>query len=504
LTITSRRLPRGSLTVLLKPSHETSIRSHFRDNSSTSALLHGTPDIKARVTATTTFIYHGVSCTQWRPVLRADLSLIRFTPHPRHYRKDSLHGNSQLSSSRISLLASELLYEIFSSLASRGLFQLRHALFVCKRWHDVIASNKKLWSTIVIDEETMDRFKLRDHRPEISRARAYIRACLERSAPLPIDVTIGAPFLDRFGPGCSMILGELFKSGKPRHIQRCRSLSWCIGYNHKDVPLVATLLPKSFERLEYLFLRDICIEGETPIRFPQCPRLKELHLFNYFDGFDYFLKRDHPYVEKLTYTAEGWAHYDIPYIQNFRRIRTLVLEQATHGSSSHFAPEDTSVAHLHYLETLKLIGSIPLEIMQRIRAPILRRVDIATGNSAPQSHVLDTIPLVLLQSVTEIGISICPSDPETPPDPHHLRRVICGAPSLTSIFATSEIGELLAGEGWFSERGIVYHCITRDLLDLPPREEDLQEANLDYLKNMTDPLQHMMVGPLQFLFDSLV
>jgi hypothetical protein len=438
----------------------------------------------------------------------ADLSLIHFTPHPRHYRKDSLHGNSQLSSSPISLLASELLHEIFSSLASRGLFQLRHALFVCKRWHDVITSNKKLWSTIVIDEETMVRFKLRDHQPEISRARAYIRACLERSAPLPIDVTIIAPFLEKTSSGCSMILGELFKSGKPRHIQRCRSLSWCTGYSHKDAPMVATLFPESFESLEYLFLKHFSVGNDPSIRFPQCPRLKEVHLYNY-NGSHYFPKRDHPHVEKLTHTTDYWADSSLRNIQRFQRIRALVLEDTTPDSSSdddvNFGPRDISIAHLHCLETLKLIGSIPSEIMQCIRAPILRRVDIVMGNSAPQSHVLNTLPLDLLQSVIEIGISIGLSDPETP---QHLRRVICGAPSLISLFGTLEIGELLAGEGWFRERGIVYHSLPRDHLDLPSRERELEAHSSEYDEDIrTNPapvnIDLMMLGPLQFIFDQI-
>jgi len=387
---------------------------------------------------------------------------------PHHYRIDSLRGNNQLSSllqqSPISLLPSELLHEIFSPLASQGPFQLRHALFVCKYWHNVIVSDKELWSTIILDEEFVDRFKLRDSWAEISRAGAYIRACLDRSAPLPLDVILnGSPGYNRRTDVCS-VLDVLFNSGEPRHIQRCRSLSWCIGYPLSDVPVISTLLAPSLERLEYLFLKGSTSQSNPLIRFPQCPRLKEVHLFNYFDGDspNYLLDRDHTHVEKLTYACDtGWMDVDIPYIQCFHGIRTLVLEDPSPDSSSEYQleVEDTSIAHLHRLERLKLIGLIPLEIMQRLHAPILRRVDIAAGNSAPQSHALDTIPLSLLRSVTEMSISICLSDSDTPPNPQHLRRVICGAPSLTSLFGTFEIGGLLVEGGWFRERNIVYHCL---------------------------------------------
>jgi hypothetical protein len=389
--------------------------------------------------------------------------------HLRHYRTDSLHGNNRLSSllqqSPVSLLPFELLREIFSPLASRGPFHLRRALFVCKHWHNVIVSDKKLWTTIIVDEEIVVRFKLSITRAGIRRARAYICACLDRSAPLPLDVTLSAAFEDRDGAHCCAILDDLFYSGDPRHIQRCRSLSWCIEYAFDAIPVISNLLPPTLERLEYLFLKGFAFQVNSFVRFPQCPRLKEVHLVNHFDGLSpkYFLDRDHSHVEKLTYTCGlGWIDHDIPYIQWFRGIRTLVLEDATPDSPSEYIvaeeTENTTIAYLHRLETLKLIGPIPLDIMQRLRAPILRRVDIAAGTPAPHSHPLDTVPLALLQSVTEIGISICLSDSEIPPDPHHLRRVICGAPSLTSLFGTFGIGELLAGEGWFRERNIVYHC----------------------------------------------
>jgi len=383
---------------------------------------------------------------------------------------DSFHKNNQLPSllqqSPISLLPSELFHEIFAPLASRGLFQLSHALFVCKHWHNVIVSDKELWSAIILDEEFVVRFKLRSiWAAEISRAGAYIRACLDRSAPLPFDVTISARFEYNDGTACCLVLDELFNSGEPRHIQRCRSLSWRIGHPFSDIPVISALLPPSLERLEYLFLKGSTFKSNSLVRFPQCPQLKEVHLFNHFDGVSptYFLDRDHTHVEKLTYTCDtGWMDYDIPYIRWFHAIRTLVLEDAFPDSSSEYdflEVEDTSIAHLHCLQTLKLIGSIPLEIMQRLHAPILRRVEIAVGNSTPQSHALDTVPLVLLRSVTEMSISICLSDSETPSNPQHLRRVICGAPSLTSLFGTFGVCESLAGEGWFRERNIVYHYL---------------------------------------------
>jgi len=376
--------------------------------------------------------------------------------------------NTQLSTllqhSPILLLPCELLREVFSLLASQGLFHLRHALLVCKRWHNVIVNDKKLWSTIIIDEEVVDRFKLHSKTPEISRASAYIRACLDRSAPLPLDITLSA-LESKHGEHCCSVLDELLNSGEPRHIQRCRSLFWCIGYTLYDRPILSTLLPPSLERLEYLYLQDFTFHRGPPIRFPQCPQLKEVRLVNHFEGVSphYLVDRDHTHVEKLTFTRDFmWIDHDIPCIQSFHAIRTLVLEVTPRSFSAYIfleEVENTSIAHLHCLETLELLGPIPLGIMQRLHAPSLRRVEIAASYSDPHSHALNTVPLVLLQPVTEMEIWICLLDDEieTLPHPQQLRRVICGAPSLTSIFGSLAIRELLAGEEWFRERNIVCH-----------------------------------------------
>lgn len=410
--------------------------------------------------------YNGVSRTQSRAFLGGSRSLISLAPHPLHDRMGSLHGNNQpsplLQQSLVFLLPPELLREIFSFLASQGQFQFRHALFVCKHWYNVIVSDQKLWCTITLDRCFVDHFKLRRSRPQIRRAGEYIRACLDRSAPFPLDITLNAHFEDINGVQYRSILDPLFNSGEPRHIQRCRSLAWFIEYGFSGMCAVSTLLPPSLERLEYLFLKDFTFEGDSSIRFPHCPLLKVVHLIDHLDRAspNYFLDGDHASVETLAYTCDtGWIDHDIPYIQIFHGIRTLVLEGDIAASPFAYTlleeVEDTTIAHLNSLETLKLVGLIPLEIMRRLHAPILRRVEIIAGACAPQSHSLDTVPLELLQSVTEMDIFICFTG-STRPDPQHLQRVICGAPSLTRLTGIHWIGELLAGEEWFMERNIVY------------------------------------------------
>lgn len=195
---------------------------------------------------------------------------------------------------------------------------------------------------------------------------------------------------------------------------------------------VIDLLPPSFERLEY---RLTCENDSLP-RFPQCPRSKEVHIVNHLEGTSphYFLDREYNHVEKLTYSSDtGWIDYDIPYIQRFHGIHTLVLEDATPLSTLAYSlleeVENTSIAHLHSLETLKLIGLVPSYITRRLHTPVLKKLDITKGNTA--LHSLHTIPLALLQSV--VSISICNKGSSTPPVFQHLRRIVCGAPSLARL-----------------------------------------------------------------------
>ena len=381
---------------------------------------------------------------------------------------DDDQPSSLLQRSPIFLLPSELLCEIFSLFANRGPLQLCHAITVCKHWYHVIVSYRKLWSTITLDRDFVDRFKLHSGSALTKKADAYIRACLNRSAPFPLDVTLDNLFenidgwdLSR-GP-CRSILDRLFKFGEPRHIQRCRSLSWSIGSTlYGNGRTVIGLLPRSLERLEYLFLKNLNFENDPLPHFPQCPRSKEVHLVNHLEGTSpyYFLDRDYDNVEKLTYTSDtGWIDYDIPYIQRFHKIHTLVLEDASPLSTLAYSlleeVENTSIARLHSLETLKLIGLIPLYIMQRLHTPILKNLNITNGKTA--LHSLHLIPVALLQSV--VSISVRYKSPSTTHVIRHLQRVVCNAPSLAYLTGTLEMGELLAEKEWFRERNIVYKCI---------------------------------------------
>ena len=134
-----------------------------------------------------------------------------------------------------------------SSLASPT--EPRHALFVSNHWCDDIVSDQELCSTIILHRNFADRFNFHSRSALISRAGTYICACLDRSASLPLDVTLSAPSEDIGGVLCGSVLDPLllFNPEEPRHIQRCRSLSWYV--NISDVSEVSALRPASLQRL---------------------------------------------------------------------------------------------------------------------------------------------------------------------------------------------------------------------------------------------------------------
>ena len=143
------------------------------------------------------------------------------------------------------------------TLATSGTFG---AAFVRKPlWLDrgswAIVANEKVVSDQVVNNRTpsdvVDRFNLHSSSAQISRAGPYICACLDRSAPFPLDVTLSAPFADINKVLYCSALNPLFNSEDLHHIQRCRSLSWYV--NFRDTSVVSALCPTSFERLQCCF-----------------------------------------------------------------------------------------------------------------------------------------------------------------------------------------------------------------------------------------------------------
>ncbi|KAG9051928.1 hypothetical protein FS842_010812 [Serendipita sp. 407] len=94
---------------------------------------------------------------------------------------------SVIKSCRISLLPSELLVEIFTLyLKSVGHPFIRRLILVCRRWHHLVVRTASLWTTI----HAKPIYPSVQHPNPYSELRLYIKACLQRSETLPLDINI--------------------------------------------------------------------------------------------------------------------------------------------------------------------------------------------------------------------------------------------------------------------------------------------------------------------------
>ena len=357
-------------------------------------------------------------------------------------------------------LPSELLSETFLHLSNEGALQLRHALFVCRFWYNVIIHNPNLWSTIKIDQEFFVQFP-----PERSAlAEAFIHLCLERSSPIPLHITLNKIIDPNGTRGAAMermaLVCRMLGAGNPVHIRRCVAFSWVMMDPDLETTSLGKVFPKELEMLQSLYIKDFLLDEVEPIScFPKCTSLKEVHLVNHTESHDlpYFPDDDFARVEKLVFANKtAWMNYDIPCISRFRSIRILVLhdlsaadDKPSYYISALIQDDEDSVALLPSLQRLELVGLILRRFLCRFDVPSLQEVLVEEDISG--RHSLADIPSGILQPVTSIVVT-SPSS-STSSWSQELRKVtnITNAPSLKTLTLPSRIDKALGKKGWYIE-----------------------------------------------------
>lgn len=355
-------------------------------------------------------------------------------------------------------LPSELLSETFLHLSSEGALQLRHALFVCHFWYNVITHNPKLWSTIKIDKEFFVQFP----RERSALAEAFTRLCFERSSPVPLYIVLNefidpgdtrAATMERMALVCRML-----GAGNLAEIRRCVSFSWIMIDPDLETASLGEVFPKELEILEFLHIEDFLLHGGSAVaRFPKCMSLKEVHLVNHIESrnLPYFPDDDFARVQKLIFANKSeWMYYDIPCIARFRSIRILALhdlsaadEKPSYNTSPWY--QDDSVARLPSLLRLELVGQVLQRFLCRFDVPSLQEVRVEEDK--PGKHSLADIPSGILQPVTSLIVT-SPSS-STSSWSQELRRVtnITNTPSLKTLTLPSRIDKALGKNEWYIE-----------------------------------------------------
>ena len=355
-------------------------------------------------------------------------------------------------SSRNHALPFELLGEIFSHISKDSL-DLRFVIFVCRSWHNAVVHHANLWINITIGYIFVSRFL----GARLHHGDAFVRLCLSRSAPYPLHLSVHHTTYDpppdtdeRF----SLIKHILeSNSGEPGDLfQRCRSLTWGFDYELSYVDFAARIFASaSFPALKYLTITKMFVpDGYPGIGSPRLPRLKEVTLINPSETSTtspFFHDDDFADVERLTFCITArWVDYDVNTIGRFRSIRILMLKNGgLRDEYKETLSDPSKPVELSLLEILTLSGKVQHQVLNLIRTPKLRKMEIKYYGSG---HSLVASMLVhLVRSLECLSVSLIQSTPTTS-WVKELERVIAEAPSLVSVCVSPWMARCLIGKEW--------------------------------------------------------
>ena len=369
-------------------------------------------------------------------------------------------GRLEVSSrppSRNHSLPFELLGEIFSHISEDSL-DLRFAIFVCRSWHNAVIHHTKLWTNITIGYTFLSRFR----GPRLRHGRAFVRLCLSRSAPYPLHLSVhDADCFPLYGSrawefydDCFSLVKNILESNsaEPWNLfQRCRSLSWVFLNEPSHVDFAARIFTSaSFTALEYLTINNLFVRGGNPrMGSPRLPRLKEVTLINHSETSTspFFHDDDFANAKRLTFCVTvRWMDYDVNTIRRFRSIRILMLKGGALGDVYRETLRDPlKPVELSLLETLTLSGTVPHQLLNLIRTPRLRRMEI---ESVSTRHSLVASKLVhLVGSLECLCVSLNQGMYATS-WVEELERVVAEAPSLVRVCVSAWMVRSLKGKEW--------------------------------------------------------
>ena len=353
----------------------------------------------------------------------------------------------------------ELLGEIFSHISEDPL-DLRYAILVCRSWHNAVVHHANLWTSIILGYTFLTRFR----GARLRHGDAFVRLCISRSSPLPLRISVHDPdCLSLYRNAGPVLFNECFSlvkhildhySGGPENFfQRCRSLSWIVvgGVSSRDLT-VRTFASASFPALEYMTVQNLSLSDEhTTIGFPRFPRLKEVTLIDHSEPCvpPFFHDNDFANVERLSFIVRSvWMDFDINCIRRFSSIRVLTLK----GESSCDNYVETldgplQPVELSLLETLSLSGKISHHILNQIRTPGLRMMEIEEDLETGWHSLVASNLVHMARSLERLCVSFN-EEMSSPFLVEELERLIAEAPSLVSVWVSPWMVRHLTGKEW--------------------------------------------------------
>jgi hypothetical protein len=375
------------------------------------------------------------------------------------------HEEHEVSSRPSSLnyaLPFELLGEIFSHISEDPL-DLRYTILVCRSWHNAVVHHANLWTNVILGYTFLTRFR----GARLRHGDNFVRLCISRSSPLPLRIDVyDAECLSLYANDDGVLFDEYFSlvkhildsnSREPENLfQRCRSLSWIFVGSHLSTDLAAqTFTSASFPALEYMTIQNLSVlQRQRTIGAPRLPRLRAVTLIDHSETCTppFFHDDDFANAERLTFIVRTrWMDFDVTCIGRFRSIRVLMLKADGFYDSYQVTRGDPlKPAELSLLETLSLSGKVSHQILNMIRTPGLRRMEIE-ADSAKGWHSLVASNLVhLVRSLERLCVSFSEDIHETS-WVEELERLIADAPLLVSVWVSPWMVRCMIGKEWRSK-----------------------------------------------------
>jgi hypothetical protein len=196
------------------------------------------------------------------------------------------------------------------------------------------------------------------------------------------------------------------------------------------------------------------LESQRKIGVPRLPRLREVTLIDHSEECTppFFHDDDFANVETLTFIVTSiWMDFDIACIRRFRSIRVLMLKaDGFYDDYMETLGDPLKVAELSLLETLSLSGKVSHQILNMIRTPRLRRMEIEADSPTGWHSLVASNLVHLVGSLERLCMSLRQGMQDTS-WVEELERLITKAPPLVSVWVTPWMVRYLIGKEWSSK-----------------------------------------------------
>jgi len=332
-----------------------------------------------------------------------------------------------LDTGHLSRMTSGILSKILCHLCNGGPLALRHLLFASNGLYYAAVNDASLWTTISFDDEFFEHFRGQP----VEQAESFTKQCLRWSSSLPLCIRI----FRHDALDADLLTGPLraLSDHKYRGSERCTSLIWYHGGQDgvSDERILA-LLPKELPSLRHLSLSHF-VDPKNGSQFPICPVLEKVEMLAQASLNRSLWGTNFAHVTTLSYGNHAdWYIYDLSTLSLFPALRDLTLFTTNSGHAWMLYVLQPALPFQH-LQTLRLRGKLPPELLAWVVAPALEALHIEANDFGwtsidtlcdPLSSLCLHLYVLLPEAVTRIG----------PPWATNLSRFVLKCTRMETLF----------------------------------------------------------------------